>query len=285
MPAVVITASCAVGTDPIVTDTIATQTAMPRSDVSFKKFMNSKHSIRYEEEMNTSGDDMGEELFEIERRMKSKKKYPRQLSRSKSPVIVVEDEMDGVVMSETLQPEIVPKKVKRDSDSEFEDSIQEELKLRSARASAKPSSPPDATFNAWHGMDIPEKKFELPKSYFCEGPTPWSNFKDLVLGQRFLNARLATAPMARSLNNFQQATWTEPQIRLVNELITEAQALMEMFDQVAMLLGPDIKLHNVSGNSKEILNKKLLKIVSTFRCRRIRYPATEKQSKDGKLLR
>lgn len=223
---------------------------MPRSDVSFKKFMNSKHSIRYDEEMNTSGDDMGEELFEIERRMKSKKKYPRQLSRSRSPAIVIEDEMDDINMSETPIPEKSPKKVKHDSDSEFEDSIQEDLKHRSAKASMGPSSPPDATFNSWHGMDIPQKKFELPKSYFHDGPTPWSNFKDLVLGQRFLNTRLSTAPMARSMNNFQQAAWSEPQIRLVNELLVEAQALMEMFDQVAMLLGPDIKLHNVSGECK-----------------------------------
>lgn len=55
-------------------------------------------------------------------------------------------------------------------------------------------------------------------------------------------------------------------MKIVSDLITEANALLEMFDQVAMLLGPgkiklkfiflnfdfsnwfsDIKLHNVSG--------------------------------------
>lgn len=227
---------------------------------------------------------MGEELFEIERRMKSKKKYPRQLSRSKSPVIVIDDEMDDIMMTETQKPDKVPKKVKHDSDSEFEDSIQEDLKHRSAKASMKPSSPPDATFNSWYGMDVPVKKFELPKSYFHDGPTPWSNFKDLVLGQRFLNARLSVAPMARSMNNFQQAAWSEPQIRLVNELLAEAQALMEMFDQVAMLLGPDIKLHNVSGNVKNFSlragNKFLI-----CRCGRIFHTATKELPKNGELLR
>lgn len=48
--------------------------------------------------------------------------------------------------------------------------------------------------------------------------------------------------------NFNQVggTWSESQIKIVNDLVQEANALIAMFDQVAMLLGPDISLHNVS---------------------------------------
>lgn len=35
--------------------------------------------------------------------------------------------------------------------------------------------------------------------------------------------------------------------------MNEANALMDMFDQVAMLLGPDIKLHNVSDVEEFVL--------------------------------
>lgn len=45
--------------------------------------------------------------------------------------------------------------------------------------------------------------------------------------------------------------------------MTEATALMDMFDQVAMLLGPDIKLSKVSGelNFLKIKYKLIVKII------------------------
>lgn len=69
-----------------------------------------------------------------------------------------------------------------------------------------------------------------------------------MLGTRFLNARLSPIPPRVFRPDMKQVTWSDSQIKIVNELMSEANALMDMFDQVAMLLGPDIKLHNVSGN-------------------------------------
>lgn len=89
-----------------------------------------------------------------------------------------------------------------------------------------------------------------------------------MLGQRFLNARLSPVPQRYARTTTKQVTWSDSQVKgciflrsfarkllffflslilVVSELIHEASALIEMFDQVAMLLGPDIKLHNVSG--------------------------------------
>ena len=114
---------------------------------------------------------------------------------------------------------------------------------------------------------------ELPRNYFIEsGPTPWSNFESLVLGQRFLNARLSPVPERISRP---KVTWSDSQIKIVNDLMSEATALMDMFDQVAMLLGPDIKLHKISGILKinKLLRspsvKKTFPNFYLFRCRRI----------------
>lgn len=38
-------------------------------------------------------------------------------------------------------------------------------------------------------------------------------------------------------------TWSDTQQRVITELVTEASALMEMFDQVSLLLGPNIRLN------------------------------------------
>jgi hypothetical protein len=72
-------------------------------------------------------------------------------------------------------------------------------------------------------------------------------FLDLVLGQRFLNSRLSPVHSREFRFGHKQITWSESQIKILNDLMDEASALIDMFDQVAMLLGPDIKLHNVSG--------------------------------------
>ena len=68
----------------------------------------------------------------------------------------------------------------------------------------------------------------------------------MVLGKQFLNARFSPIPPRERRPNLKQVTWSDSQLRVVSELMNEANALMDMFDQVAMLLGPDIKLHNVS---------------------------------------
>lgn len=244
-------------TDTIPVETVATQTNMPRSSVSFKRFLGSKHSIQYtmdEEDLSNEEDtdDASKELLSIESRMKAKKKFTRQRPLPKSKIdIVVEDEAaDEAAAEKTAAAKA--KKSKEGSDSEFEDSIQDDLQPDVIKGSVKRSKQSDSTFNFWHDLDFPEEKVELPRSYFTDGPTPWANFQDLVLGQRFLNARLSPSGLRQqqrqNMNtNMKQVTWSDSQVQIVTDLIREANALNDMFDQVAMLLGPDIKLHNVSG--------------------------------------
>lgn len=214
---------------------------MPRSSVGFNnRFRSSRQSIRYAEDEELTNEeseddhsiDRRQELLRIERNIKSKKKLHRQRSSSPSnDIAIVIDDADssGVKVDEPSRKE------KKSSDSEFEDSIQEDCK---PKITSKGPKKADSTFNSWHDLEVPDKKVELPKSYFTDGPTPWSNFQDLVLGQRFLNTRLSLLPDRQPRfnqgSNINQVAWTDSQIKIVTDLIKEANALMDMFDQVAM---------------------------------------------------
>lgn len=127
---------------------------------------------------------------------------------------------------------------KKESESEFEDSIKDH-QPDVIKGSTKLAKSTDYTFNSWQDL---ERKLEQPQSFLNikqDEPTPWSGFKDLVLGQRFLNARLSPTPKKQlQSQHVKQETWSDSQVKIVSDLIKEANALMEMFNQVAMLLGP-----------------------------------------------
>lgn len=267
---VLITQTSAVNTDEISKDTVSTQTVMPRSNVSFKKAYDPRHKIQYyddDEEEEALSDEPDLELMNLEKKFKSSKgnKLTRQISQNKQRIdIVIEDESSDVIAIETIPTE--PRsprrggrsrsrsRSRRDSDSDY-DEVYEEPKFIEPRR--RESKVEEAGYN-WHDLDFPERKVELPRNYFTEGPTPWSNFQDLILGRRFLDSKFSPMvsipqrpqPMYQSFQqqtNARHVTWSEPQVRIINDLMREANGLLDMFDQVAMLLGPDIKLHNVSG--------------------------------------
>lgn len=197
---------------------------MPRSNVSFKKFLEPKHKIQYAEDEMSNDDDTDDatiEIMNIESRMRKKKLSRQKTQQSANVDIVVENASDAsdVIASETIPTERASKK---DSDSEFEDSITEDLQPDVIKGSAKRPKNPNATFNSWHDLDFPQEKVELPKSYFTDGPTPWSNFNDMVLGQRFLNARLSPIQQRHQRPNMKQVTWSDSQVKVVTDLIKEA---------------------------------------------------------------
>lgn len=152
-------------TDELPSHTVSTQTVMPRSNVAFKQLASPKHKIRYLDDEDENGPEI--ELQSIENRFKLKSKLSRQ--KSKNIDVVIEDESD-VIAIETFETIATGEK----SDSEFEDSIQEEIIIPKKRNVKTPSS----TVNSWNGLDFPqEENVELPRNYFSEGPTPWSNFQ------------------------------------------------------------------------------------------------------------
>lgn len=136
---------------------------MPRSNVAFKQLTTPKHKIRYVDD----ADDENEAEIQLQ---SIESKFKTKLSRQKSHNIdvVIEDESD-VIAIETFETIAMGEK----SDSEFEDSIQEEIIIPKKRNVKTASS----TVNSWNDLDFPEQKAELPRNYFSEGPTPWSNFQ------------------------------------------------------------------------------------------------------------
>lgn len=240
----IVTSSSAMNTDKIPVADIGCQTAMPRSSVSFKKILRMKNSIQYLEDDYDEYEDTYDDCYsrrnldEIERKL-TRDRSPKPVKPKKSPSIVVEDENAKSIVQHPNE----------DSESDYADSIQgDSLQPDIVRTNVQQNQKRDgdSTVNSWQDLDFPNEKPELPRTYFTEGPTPWSNFKDLVLGNRFLNARLSPIPVRERRPNKKEVTWSDTQVKVVSELINEANALMDMFDQVAMLLGPDVKLHNVS---------------------------------------
>lgn len=201
---------------------------MPRSSVGFSnRFANARKSIQYavddDELTNYESEDHSEELLKIEERLRSRKKLHRQRSSPRSKVEFIESGDSKPAEKESIRKE------EKDVDSEYEDSIHEDDQRKDHKRNEKT----EETFNSWHGLDVPQEKAELPKSFFTDGPTPWSNFEDLVLGQRFLNARLNPPPRDPRVA-LKQVVWSDAQARIVAELLKESRNLMEMFDQVAL---------------------------------------------------
>lgn len=55
--------------------------------------------------------------------------------------------------------------------------------------------------------------------------------------------RLSPTPLRHPRPNSKRVTWSDKQHKIVTDLVSEANALMNIFDQVTMLLGPDIRLN------------------------------------------
>lgn len=181
--AVVVTTSIGSNTEKQKTENFGTQTSMPRSNVSFKKFLEPKHSIQYmdeeyEEEINGEQelDEIHERLERIRRPSRAApeapKPKPAKTKKARIP-IVLEDEDSNTVKLLSSQNSSSQDK---NSDSEFEDSIGDEPDIIRANVQRKPE---EDTFDSWQDMDFPTNKKdrpELPRTYFSDGPTPVSIF-------------------------------------------------------------------------------------------------------------
>lgn len=140
---------------------------MPRSNVGFKTFVGSKHKVQYAEEDEFSNDEeisdaTTQELVNIEKRMKSKKKQQLTRQRSQKSNVDFEDEAAAGIPSVTVSGEANQK----NSDSEYEDSIHEDDHRASiAKVSSKRPRQNDATFNSWHDLDFQnsDDKVVLPR--------------------------------------------------------------------------------------------------------------------------
>uniref|UniRef100_A0A182R3M7 Uncharacterized protein n=1 Tax=Anopheles funestus TaxID=62324 RepID=A0A182R3M7_ANOFN len=240
----ILTHSVAQMTDGVETCESSTQTAIPRSGISFRKFLEPidhqtnpiAHSFKLSSE---------EDHLEVEgRKQESGQKQIILLSTElephgegfgHDPTEPCSSQSGSDSMKETNTPDLISATVEGDPSPH-----------RTATLLETP------TFAAWQNLDFSDEESEsyvpreLPRRPIGEGDRPWAEFKDLVIGSRVANMRLSPVPPRRPrAPNQKTVTWSDRQHRAVSKLINEASALVDMFDHVSLLLGPDITLHKL----------------------------------------
>lgn len=149
--------------------------------------------------------------------MKLKKKLPRQRSQHSAFEILRGNEHSSST---------------KDVDSDFEDDINKSRQQCSKdfkNAKELNQMKDQTTTNQWQYLDTPQ--------------SPWSNYLDQKFNR--CSPLFPEQPLLGSKNMI----WSDSQAQIVSNLIKESDALLEMFDQIALILGPELKLHVVTGKS------------------------------------
>lgn len=236
---VILTHSVAQMTESVPTLDQATQTALPRSGVSFRKFLDTG-----------AGDGPPPRVVIDEA---PSEKEPKQ-SSSLAELMKIDEKIKQFFRTPDMDD---LDRLEDNESNHSSDSIKEQptpdLLAGSSQDAGQHKSrflePP--TFSSWQNLDFSDEESEhyvpreLPRRVVGEGNRPWAEFKDMVIGSRLANMRLSPIPPRRPHPNKKTVTWSDTQHRAVSDLLHEATALVDMFDHVSMLLGPDIKLHPI----------------------------------------
>ncbi|XP_055589421.1 uncharacterized protein LOC129741699 isoform X1 [Uranotaenia lowii] len=212
-------------TDGVPVMEVATQTELPRSSVSFGKFLEVDSELQVNQPETTS---FGE-LMQID--AKIKQMFPELDQKC-------EDGRDP-----SLDAPSVTNSPKEQNTPDLLAASSQEPTTHKGRLLEPPA------FNAWQNLDFSDEECEnyigreLPRRSVGDIDRPWNDFKDLILGRRIANMRLSPIPPRKHRPNKKTVTWSDTQRRAVSELVEGATALMDMFDEVSLLLGPDIKFH------------------------------------------
>uniref|UniRef100_A0A1I8JW82 Uncharacterized protein n=1 Tax=Anopheles quadriannulatus TaxID=34691 RepID=A0A1I8JW82_ANOQN len=245
----ILTHSVAQMTDGVETCDSGTQTAIPRSGISFRKFL---EPITGHEQM----------VSPVASALRTPEEDQLELEGTKPE----SEQQHTKPMFSCTELEPAGERFPNDptepcSSQSGSDSIKEPNTpdLISATVEGDPSPHRTAatlletpTFAAWQNLDFSDEESEgyvpreLPRRPIGEGVRPWADFKDLVIGSRVANMRLSPVPPRKPrAPNQKTVTWSDRQHRAVSKLINEASALVDMFDHVSLLLGPDITLHKL----------------------------------------
>uniref|UniRef100_A0A182QT67 Uncharacterized protein n=1 Tax=Anopheles farauti TaxID=69004 RepID=A0A182QT67_9DIPT len=234
----ILTHSVAQMTDGVETCDSGTQTAIPRSGISFRKFLDplgghdQQPKTCKEQELQTESIKSDEQMKTF---FPSLESNPVVEPFATDPVEPCSSQSGSDSIKEPNTPDLISATVEGDPSPH--------------RAMNLLETP---TFAAWQNLDFSDEESEsfvpreLPRRPIGEGDRPWAEFKDLVIGSRVANMRLSPVPPRRPrAPNQKTVTWSDRQHRAVSKLINEASALVDMFDHVSLLLGPDITLHKL----------------------------------------
>lgn len=245
----ILTNSVAVLTDLPLSEDAATQTALPRSEVDYRQFIQPDiEAIRREvdeicQESKTNREKQKLEIDNLLRQFKGTTQNITQESK-----VVVDEDVSSVDSLEIVKDE----------------QVQVNSRLASYEATL-PRRPNLNTYAQWANLEFPDKETppSLPRRTHTDGVAPWNNFKDMILGNRLGKMSLppiTAAPLQQEKvrtrignNTKKSVTWSDTHQRAVNDLISEASNLIHMFDQISLLLGPNL------GNLAQIPSIEALK--------------------------
>ena len=113
----------------------------------------------------------------------------------------------------------------------------------------------------------PNEKLQQPD--IIPGTTPGLEFpkNDFRFGQRFLSVHFSKIT---SNSEAQREIWTESQIELVYGLLAEVESFLRLFDQMAILLGPDFQFrHKYESDENFVMPESKYKDKFAKYCRKI----------------
>uniref|UniRef100_A0A336LJW0 CSON009022 protein n=1 Tax=Culicoides sonorensis TaxID=179676 RepID=A0A336LJW0_CULSO len=242
----ILTNSVAILTDLPLREDAATQTALPRSEIDYRQFIEPDvDAIRKEVD----------QIFEVSQSNRAKHKHEidallKELKGTSDEPLVQETHVNEE-LSSVDSLDIIPDNA-------------EQIKARLSSYEAQlPRRPHFNTHSQWSNLDFPDYEIppSLPRRTQSDGVAPWNNFKDLVLGDRLSRMSLppvCNAPIeqqktrSRSVGR-KTVSWSDSHQRAVNELIAEASNLITVFDKISILLGPSL------GNLAQIPSIEALK--------------------------
>lgn len=244
----ILTNSVAVLTDLPLSEDAATQTALPRSEVDYRQFIEPDiEAIRREVDAicQESKTNREKQKLEINQLLKQLKGTSEGVTEENKPVI--DDDVASVDSLDVVRDE----------------QVQMKSRLSSYEATL-PRRPHLNTYAQWTNLEFPDNEAppSLPRRTHTDGVAPWKNFKDVILGDRLGKMSLppiTAAPLqqekirTRTGNAKKAVTWSDAHQYAVNELISEAANLIHVFDQISLLLGPNL------GNLAQIPSIEALK--------------------------
>ncbi|KFB44146.1 AGAP013405-PA-like protein [Anopheles sinensis] len=212
----ILTHSVAQMTEGVSTCDSGTQTAIPRSGISFRKFLEPLTDAHDQPSTPISGQPV--KLFveeplqdlgwaDIEEQLKPKLNIPNaddsEGSHAQEPDEPPSSQSGSDSMKEPNTPDLISATVEGDPSPH--------------RTSNFLETP---TFAAWQNLDFSDEDSEsyvpreLPRRSVGEGDRPWAEFKDLVIGSRVANMRLSPVPPRRPRRpNQKTVTWSDRQHR------------------------------------------------------------------------
>ncbi|XP_031619605.1 uncharacterized protein LOC116338469 [Contarinia nasturtii] len=244
-------------TERVPSNTIATQTPLPRTYLSFaslatktKSPLDYKRSSPFERQMLEN-----ELLLQTQQNAlktvdsKLNEKYPTERETQNENELFKQSEQHS---GSSSYEQVTPQDIQQDENSQSlsssaPDTSTQPNKIDKVAMKMQENMMNNATFACWDDFDFSDNENDLPdlpRRTISEGSIPRDNFNEIVIGQRLASMTLTplqNRSKACTTKKKKSVTWNDRQLA-VTKLINEASALIDIFNEVSIMLGPEMNL-------------------------------------------